>query len=373
MLDPATIPHFAQNFGFWLVDNEIVFSKVKSILRAQERKTRDVRYYFYDHIFASYDWAIEPQQSLQELYIARAKQLREKYDYLILLYSGGSDSSNALKTFVNHGIKLDEVAYWYTSYNEDTNITNLELLYAASGMLEKVRDVHGIPVRKIDERQFITRSNLNNADWVLGAEPLLVAAQISKEPMIYETVDWRNIAESGKRIGIILGLEKPRIFYDNGWHAAFLDVAHTWNTENQHISPKHITLESFYTSGDAPLITIKQSHVLKNHISKMYDLDYIKTRFDYTKNFKQDEYMKLCRDTLYPYWDDNTYSLGKSINKPPLTQKYEWLWNSNTDISNNYLDGLRWLNNIVDPYWCNSGDFYKGFVGAWSRRYSLDG
>ena len=95
-MNPALLPDYAQNHGFWLVDNEIAFSKLKSILRAQERNTTDVRFYYYDHVFSSYDWSKPSNLSLQELYTKRAKQLREQYDYVIFAYSGGSDSSLSL-------------------------------------------------------------------------------------------------------------------------------------------------------------------------------------------------------------------------------------------------------------------------------------
>jgi hypothetical protein len=370
MLEPHTLPDYAQNFGFWLVDNEMVFSKVKSILRAQERNTRDVRYYFYDHVYNKCDWTYNSIVDLNTFYVERAVQLRNKYDYLVMLYSGGSDSSNALKTFLYNNIKLDEVAYWYTSYNEDSNITNLELIHAASNILERVRDEYGIPVRKLDERQHFI-SAIKDSDWVLSAEPTLVAAQLSKQSLLNSCKDWLKLSENGKRIGLILGLEKPRIFYDNGWFASFLDVAHGWNNEINHLKKQHYTIESFYMTPDKPDITIKQCHVLKNYINQNYTVEQINSKFNHI-NFSQDEYNKLCRTLLYPHWNDSTYSLGKSINKPPLTQKYEWVWKSNTQTSENYHAGLHWLNDKVDPYWCNGGDFYRGFVGCWSRRYILD-
>jgi diphthamide synthase (EF-2-diphthine--ammonia ligase) len=43
------------------------------------------------------------------LYDLRARQLREKYDYLILSYSGGADSHNVLMSFIKQGIHLDEI------------------------------------------------------------------------------------------------------------------------------------------------------------------------------------------------------------------------------------------------------------------------
>ena len=59
------------------------------------------------------DWTAEPAEALADLYRQRAQQLRDAYDYLILMYSGGSDSHQAMMAFVNAGIHLDEVRTCY--------------------------------------------------------------------------------------------------------------------------------------------------------------------------------------------------------------------------------------------------------------------
>ena len=65
---------------------------------------------FNEAVFDSYDWTVEPTEPLTEIYRARAQQLRDQYDYIVLMYSGGADSHNVLMSFLNNDIKLDEVA-----------------------------------------------------------------------------------------------------------------------------------------------------------------------------------------------------------------------------------------------------------------------
>src|SRR5262245_16896494 len=55
------------------------------------------------------DTTVEPELSLVDLYKARALELRGRFDYLILMYSGGADSHQVLMSFLNNGIFLDEV------------------------------------------------------------------------------------------------------------------------------------------------------------------------------------------------------------------------------------------------------------------------
>ena len=47
--------------------------------------------------------------NLLELYKQRAQQLRDTYDYIIVAYSGGSDSDNMVQAFLRNNIKLDEI------------------------------------------------------------------------------------------------------------------------------------------------------------------------------------------------------------------------------------------------------------------------
>ena len=68
-----------------------------------------IRFYFHDHIFKKIDWTIEPEFSLQELYRMRAQELRDEYDYLLLSFSGGSDSLEILHGCLKNNIFLDEV------------------------------------------------------------------------------------------------------------------------------------------------------------------------------------------------------------------------------------------------------------------------
>lgn len=371
MVELAALPDHAHSFGFWTVNGEIVYSKVQSIMLAQQKNTHDIRYHYWDHVFSSYDWKAEPIQSLPELYKNRAQQLRDSYDHLVILYSGGSDSSNTLKTFLKNNIKVDEVAYWYNSYDEYNNPTNLEIIHAGSEMLHKCRDQYGITITKIDERPYYNNINLKNHEWVMHAEPSLISAQLSRSRIIYDNPQWNALTDSGLRVGIVMGLEKPRIFMDNDhWTSAFLDVLFCYNYEEFHYKQPPVTIEPFYSSPNYPLIPIKQCHVIKNYINLTYDSGFIKENFNNTAAFNRELYFKIVRNLVYPYWNDNTYTIGKGANV--LNAKHSCIWNSNTDFSQKYFSGLHWLNEAVDSYFLNSGSALEGLKGCWSRGYALD-
>jgi hypothetical protein len=66
-------------------------------------------FYYYDHQMALVDWKTSPPESLDTLYKMRAQQIRDKYKYVILCYSGGHDSTNVLETFYYNNIHIDEI------------------------------------------------------------------------------------------------------------------------------------------------------------------------------------------------------------------------------------------------------------------------
>lgn len=66
-------------------------------------------FYYYDQEMRAIDWLTEPSETLSELYKQRAQQIRDMYDYVIVCYSGGYDSTNILETFYYNNIHIDEI------------------------------------------------------------------------------------------------------------------------------------------------------------------------------------------------------------------------------------------------------------------------
>jgi hypothetical protein len=78
--------------------------------RIEAKKSGKIcNFYYYDDFFSSCDWTKEPKESLQELYRLRAQEIRDKYEYVCLCYSGGIDSSQVLESFYYNNIHIDEI------------------------------------------------------------------------------------------------------------------------------------------------------------------------------------------------------------------------------------------------------------------------
>ena len=97
-----------EKLGYYTVDGQVFESKIQALVHATANK-KPVRWIFNNDEFERTNWAVEPSETLNNLYRQRARQLREKYDYLVLCYSGGSDSNNILEAFIAEGLVIDEI------------------------------------------------------------------------------------------------------------------------------------------------------------------------------------------------------------------------------------------------------------------------
>jgi tripartite-type tricarboxylate transporter receptor subunit TctC len=78
-------------FGYYSVGGLDFISKIAAI-EHDHRTQHGVKWHFVNEILESYDWTLEPTESLQELYRQRAQQIKEHYDYVVVWYSGGAEA-----------------------------------------------------------------------------------------------------------------------------------------------------------------------------------------------------------------------------------------------------------------------------------------
>jgi hypothetical protein len=103
--------------GYYTVGNEKFFSKPMALTKATETN-QFPEWNFNNETFSAQDWLTDPAINIHELYRIRAQQLRDRYDYIRLEFSGGGDSTTALYSFVNNGIHIDEVVFRYPKTGE---------------------------------------------------------------------------------------------------------------------------------------------------------------------------------------------------------------------------------------------------------------
>ena len=130
---PSFIKPNKDHWGYFTVGPYNTYSKLEAI-EISAKTGQDLQWHFNDESYGHFDWTEEPPGDLLFWYAERARQLRETYDYLVLMYSGGADSHNVLRAFIDNNIFIDEIvqvfAYEGTG-TEKTSQANAESFYTS--------------------------------------------------------------------------------------------------------------------------------------------------------------------------------------------------------------------------------------------------
>lgn len=263
--------------GYYVVNNKIYTDKIQAILDAQ-KTSADLTWHFFQDIFSKVQWNIEPELSLPEFYRIRAQQIRDKYDYVIVRVSGGADSTNAIWSFLNNGIHVDEIITdvptsglnQFKWNNKDTSVGNTlsEIKYVTYPLLDEIRSKS--PNTKITINDiFQDVLNITPEDWVGNWSEFI--NPVDRGAGLQKFSHLVKLAEQGKKIGIVWGVDKPQLRYnlDRTVTVSIVDRIVNLGSKNPFDKPyPNVDRVLFYYTPDLPEMMVKQCHVICKHIHK---------------------------------------------------------------------------------------------------------
>lgn len=343
---------------------------------------------FNEAVYSCYDWTTEPTESISELYKQRAQQLRNDYDYIVLMYSGGADSFNVLDTFLSNNIKLDEVASFinYDATNNKENYLNSEIFKVSVPTVDQLKDVYPwLTHRLIDLTQLTVdffNHTQNKFDWIYKLNMAFNPNAASRESLPLKIKEWRDLIDAGKKFCILWGHDKPRIAHqDNKFLFRFIDIIDNACTVKSIAGEQPYADELFYWSPAKPEIVIKQSHLIKNYLNSgdITQLPFVSTEksdlaFKTVNGVKHWLSNHGVHSIIYPNWNINTFSLGKPASLI-LTPRDTWFFNIENEnhIKKNWAVGLDKLWKMLPDYWKNAPDnISNGLKACWSKEYFLE-
>lgn len=327
--------------GYYQVGSEKFTNKILAAIKATETK-KPMTWHFHDDIFAN----VKPTgvSNLKELYKQRALQLREKYDYLILNYSGGSDSWTVLNTFLENNIKLDHIyVKWpmkamdkglYTPNREDRSAYNFvsEWDFTLKKDLEWLSQAH--PEIKIEIGDWLDKLNNNYFTDNLFGNAVNYSFMTNLLRCHHGSDVERDLVDKGLKVGSIYGVDKPWVsIINNMCFFYFMDGATTTcppRPENPHGT------EYFYWSPDMPQIAVEQAYkvyqwhknnkhmrhlILEMHIN---EVEREKAINIYLKNFEDSS--DIVRSLIYPDWDFSKFQAFKPLPVPEHEGKQKDYW-----------------------------------------------
>jgi hypothetical protein len=368
--------------GFYMVGTEKHYVKPKALIAAT-RTGHFPQWYFNQEIFDNFNWTIEPNLALQELYRLRAQQLREKYDYIRLEVSGGGDSSTAAYSFIRNGIHLDEVVFRYPKtgeknvtddpFNTKPENTLSEWRYAAQPFLQWIA-THS-PRTKITVHDYSENMLNSNHDesWVLRTKDYFQPGHAFKHTV--DAVHSHKLTlDQGKRVCMLWGVDKPKVCIKDGkWYLYFMDIQA--NNANPEVGQwDNVTNEYFYWSPDLPELLCKQAHIIRrwfDHSANQY-LQHL-ARWPNHSFAQRTTFEHIVKPLIYPDYDPTTFQTSKPTNSF-YNEMDHWFYTNfqHTHTYKVWQAGLEYLVSNIDTKFFNKEMGRPvGFVGFISPFYYL--
>lgn len=334
-------------FGYYLVGNFKTYSKIEALEYAHLLNT-PVKWIFNDDTFSKHPWHINTHEDLKKLYKKRAEQIRNKYDYIVIWYSGGVDSFTVLNSFKENNIHVDEIAQFHAYEGEKTwdSCLNKEVEVVAIPQSQEFLNLMPHTKHRTVDLTSIIKSIYNEDDnrfnFMYKHNHTFGPHQLARTYIREKVSDWRNIIESGKKLCFVWGSDKPPVRYDNlndKYYLEFYDIIDGSGVSPriQQVNRKEDNDELFYWSPDSMDIIARQAHIVVDYMRNppKEDLDSIYLTSDpwtYLISFNG-EYVPYAHHRtatkinnkmyyltpqglnrlVYPDWKENTFTVGKQV------------------------------------------------------------
>jgi len=365
---------------YYKVNDKIYGNKTEALIAAQEKTGDANNAEFIPHPdWESYNWTDEPIETWKEVMREHALNLREKYLWLRLWFSGGVDSQTILNTFVENNIHLDEIVLvrdspidnYNTFENGEINWVAIPFIKAHKKSLEKTY------INVIDSGSDAYYKLWNNEDYFIENQSN-IDFNVPHGMICYNNII-PNALQPRINAANIVGIEKPIIGLDEkGFYMYHLDTAAFWQSKFDPNEAKD-ALEHFYLE---PKVWSKQCHMVKNFCKEKKGI-YFQTLA------KQDRLPLLTTDTICRDPLCVPFTTGKSVDieryhidsiktrcfkdvfrenlsvqyDPRLSDINRYLWSTLEETIKLKL-GKQWFN--------NKENIKDGIVGKISKKYYLE-
>lgn len=374
-----------ENLGYYVVNNVKYASKIAACVDAT-RLNKPVTWVFNDHVLNAVDWTKEPEESLQTLYSKRAREIREKYDYVVISYSGGADSTNIVQTFLDNNLFIDEILVntfeRALGSTVDHNMRNTSPEnYSAEHKLQIYPRLEEIrlrsPLTKInvtDLSGFLFKSILTkdtSPEWVLTHREVLNPSGVARYNYIHDTQVRRRFDKTLSAC-IVVGVEKPITYIKPNtteYRLMFADGAVNLTPVDSHFTEyDNTSVEYFYWHPTTMRLVAKQAHVVKRWLEanpQYHDL------FTFTSGRAFRDSLKfrheLLRMVLYDNWNPNWFQATKGRMDwfASIDDWFQKLY-GNTEHGQAWFRGIEFVRKNAAPYIEGHGfkpfikDFYVG-------------
>lgn len=315
-----------EELGYYICNGKIFSSKIEACIYSTKIQ-KPIKWIFNDSVFDHFDWSVEPEESLDELYDRRSREIREKYDYVILSYSGGADSHNILTSFLRQNLHIDEIIvnvyekanklYVDNASIKDSWNYGAEYKLQIYPRLEEIRNrcpKTKITVVDMSDTMFNTLKSAGDASWIMDKRETLNVSGLTRYNYVWFK-DIKKNFDKDKKIILILGEGKPMTYIkDDIIHLIFIDKAANVITAQEHLTDHpNAKVELYYWHPSSTKMIAKQVHVIKKWLNANQHMKPIftpKNRHEFNDNCRI-YYHKLLRNIIYSTWNESWYQSDK--------------------------------------------------------------
>lgn len=358
--------NFNKRLGYYIVGDQEFESKIAAALYSV-KVNKPMEWIFNNKVFSSYNWQQEPEETLDELYDRRARQIRNKYDYVIISYSGGADSHNMLMSFIRQNLHVDEILVNTTEKANRLTVNDVNCKQATNAGAEhqlqampRLKELAPlIPKTKISildlsDYVFANFEEAKDASWVLDKKEGLNPAGVSRFNYLYYS-EVRKTFDKDKKIALVMGIEKPKVTIENGnVFVRFIDRIANIVTVTGHVKDyTNTTIEFFYWSPECVPMLIKQGHVVKKWLEAN---PHIQPDF-YAENINFEKirlvHERVLRSVVYSTWDNTWFQADKAVS--------DWY----TEFDTWFIEGYK--DTKAFHIWEEGVNFVRDSLGAYHR------
>lgn len=312
------------DIGFYTVGDKKFSNKLDAVLTAQLTNSK-IEWNFFDDVFSRVDWLTEPDISLDQFYKMRAEQIRNAYDYVIVFCSGGADSTNVIRSFINNNIKVDEVIgiapmsglknWEYDAKNVSDINTISETKFALLPLLDELSTVHNIKVTLYDF--FEDMVNYQDEQWAATACGNIATALTPHFTNVSAIPHIDKIIQSGKRVALVYGTDKPVMTVDDSTGCIDFILAdggvNYLNMPDSRVYP-NVDRVLFYWTPELPAMLVKQAHI----VARAIQTPALETVFRNHVLTKAGQWQYSYQDVIN-HWQKNNINV---VTKENILEKY---------------------------------------------------
>jgi hypothetical protein len=263
------------HLGYYKVGDKFFNDKIEAIVHANTTLA-DIEWNFHKEVYDKVDWTKEPELSLDTFYKLRAQQIRDQYDYVIVMCSGGGDSTNIVFSFLENNIHVDEVIasapvsglnnFEATTDDNAPDNTMSETKYAQMPLMQEISQ--RFPNTKITINDYFENmQDFKTDDWLFRCGEWIhpsSGARYNLEKLTH----LRNMAEAGKKIGIVYGIDKPILAITKTDELYLVLADRAVNVQRPAFEKNYPNVQNvlFYFTPEMPLLQVKQAHVVANWV-----------------------------------------------------------------------------------------------------------